>query len=179
MAGYKNLPEATAQTIADGWLKTGDMGFLDGDGYLTITDRKKDLIKTSGGKYVAPLPIEAQLQADRYVRSALVLGDERPYVIALIVPDWEALSADLGLVGDPAALAGDAKVRAHFQAVVDACNHELASWETVKRFILLPSDFSEESGELTPTFKPKRRVIMQRHEAEIEALYAVPREAVS
>ena len=90
MLGYKNRPEDT-RVISDGWLKTGDMGFVDSDGFLTITDRKKDLIKTSGGKYVAPLPIESQLENERYVKASLVVGDERPYVVALIVPDWAAL----------------------------------------------------------------------------------------
>ena len=107
MLGYKNRPEATAEAISDGWLKTGDMGFVDSDGFLTITDRKKDLIKTSGGKYVAPLPIESQLENDRYVKASLVVGDQRPYVVALIVPDWEALRADNGLPGEPGSLAND------------------------------------------------------------------------
>jgi long-chain acyl-CoA synthetase len=171
MAGYKNNPQATAEVVVDGWLKTGDMGFIDQEGFLTITDRKKDLIKTSGGKYVAPLPLESQLENDRYVRSSLVVGDQRPYVVALIVPDWQAIAADLGLVGDPTALRADPAIRARIAGGVDSVNHGLASFETVKSFALLERDFSEAEGELTPTLKKKRRVITQHFEAEIEALY--------
>jgi long-chain acyl-CoA synthetase len=171
MLGYKNKPEATAEMIGDGWLKTGDMGFLDGDGFLTITDRKKDLIKTSGGKYVAPLPIESQLENDRYIKASLVVGDQRPYVVALIVPDWEALRADAGLEGDPAGLVDDAGLRARLSKTVDEVNQGLASFETVKYFTVLARDFSEAEGELTPTLKKKRRVITQHFGDQIDAMY--------
>ena len=137
MTGYKNKPEATTEAISDGWLKTGDMGFVDQDGFLTITDRKTDLIKTSGGKYVAPLPIESQLENDRYVKSSLVVGDQHPYVVALIVPDWQAIATDTGIVGEPESLLNDPGVRARFAATVDAVNQGLASFETVKYFALL------------------------------------------
>ena len=172
MSGYKNLPEVTAETIVDGWLRTGDMGFVDSDGFLTITDRKKDLIKTSGGKYVAPLPIESELESDRYVKSAVVVGDRRPYVVALIVPDAVALAAETDTpldVRDPA-------FASRFAALVDRVNQGQASFETVKRFALLDRDFDEEHGELTPTLKKKRRVIAEHFAGEIEALYAAPRE---
>lgn len=172
MIGYKNRPEATEECIKDGWLKTGDMGFIDQDGFLTITDRKKDLIKTSGGKYVAPLPIEAQLENDRYVKAALVVGDSRQYVVALIVPDWEALAADAGFKGEPIQLVNDEAVRARFQSTVDAVNQGLASFETIKYFTLLERDFSEAQGELTPTLKKKRRVIAQNFHEQIEAMFA-------
>jgi long-chain acyl-CoA synthetase len=172
MIGYKNRPEATDECIKDGWLKTGDMGFIDQDGFLTITDRKKDLIKTSGGKYVAPLPIEAQLENDRYVKAALVVGDSRQYVVGLIVPDWEALAADAGFTGEPAKLVNDAAVRARFQTVIDAVNQNLASFETIKYFALLERDFSEAYGELTPTLKKKRRVIAQNFHEPIETMFA-------
>ena len=175
MIGYKNRPEATDDCIKDGWLKTGDMGFIDQDGFLTITDRKKDLIKTSGGKYVAPLPIEAQLENDRYVKAALVVGDNRQYVVALIVPDWEALAADAGFTGDPARLVNDEAVRGRFQTIVDAVNQNLASFETIKHFTLLERDFSEAYGELTPTLKKKRRVIAQNFHEPIEAMFATHR----
>ena len=171
MAGYKNRPEETAAMIEHGWLKTGDMGFLDSDGFLTITDRKKDLIKTAGGKYVAPLPIESQLECDRYVKAALVVGDQRPYVVGLIVPDWEALKADLGVDGDLDALVGDGKLHARFAESVDRVNAGLASFEGVKYFALLQRDFSEAEGELTPTLKKKRRVIAQHFQGQIDALY--------
>ncbi len=172
MLGYKNRPEATAEMISDGWLKTGDMGFIDGDGFLTITDRKKDLIKTSGGKYIAPLPIESQLENDRYVKASLVVGDQRPYVVALIVPDWEALRADIGLEGDPAALVIDPTVIARFSKTVDEVNKGLASFESVKYFTLTDRDFTEAEGELTPTLKKKRRVIVQHFAEQIKAMYA-------
>ena len=172
MVGYKNRPEATGEVISDGWLKTGDMGFIDQDGFLSITDRKKDLIKTSGGKYVAPLPIESQLENDRYVKSSLVVGDERPYVVALIVPDWQALAADAGISGEPSKLVGDGEVRRRFAALVDAVNQGLASFEQIKYFALLGRDFTETQGELTPTLKKKRRVIGQHFGDVIEDLYA-------
>ncbi len=172
MLGYLNKPDETSETIVDGWLKTGDMGFVDQDGYLTITDRKKDLIKTSGGKYVAPLPIESQLQKDRYVKDALVVGDERPYIVALIVPDWEALAADTRLHDSPGDLVDDAAVRTRFAAVVDAANQGLASFESVKYFALLPRDFTESDDELTPSLKKKRRVITRHFDHVIEALYS-------
>ena len=169
MAGYKNKPDATDEVLKDGWLKTGDMGFIDQDGFLTITDRKKDLIKTSGGKYVAPLPIESQLESDRLVKSSLVVGDQRPYVVALIVPDWQALAAEHA--GEPAALVDDPAVRARFAAIVDAVNQDLASFEQVKYFALLPRDFVETEGELTPTLKKKRKVIAQHNTGLIDEIY--------
>ncbi|HEY7960174.1 MAG TPA: AMP-binding protein, partial [Sphingomicrobium sp.] len=172
MLGYKNRPEATAEMISDGWLKTGDMGFVDNDGFLTITDRKKDLLKTSGGKYVAPLPIESQLDSDRYVKASLVVGDERPYVVALIVPDWEALRADLGLQGEQSTLVNDADLRARFSKILDEVNKGQASFETVKYFALLSRDFTEAEGELTPTLKKKRRAILEHFNTQIEAMYA-------
>jgi long-chain acyl-CoA synthetase len=174
MLGYKNKPEATAEAISDGWLKTGDMGFIDSGGFLTITDRKKDLIKTSGGKYVAPLPIESQLESDRNVKASLVVGDQRPYVVALIVPDWEALRADIGLEGEPSTLVNDARVRSRFSATVDNVNKGLASFESVKYFTLLDRDFTEAGGELTPTLKKKRRVISQHFREQIDAMYSRP-----
>jgi long-chain acyl-CoA synthetase len=176
MTGYKNKPDATSDVLTDGWLKTGDMGFVDQDGFLTITDRKKDLIKTSGGKYVAPLPIESQLENDRYVKSSLVVGDQRPYVVALIVPDWEALAADTGATGEPRDLLSNPELNARFSAVVSAVNQGLASFETVKYFALLERDFSEAEGELTPTLKKKRRVIAQNFHKEIDAIYQAHKE---
>jgi long-chain acyl-CoA synthetase len=172
MAGYLNRPAATAEAIVDGWLQTGDMGFIDKDGFLMITDRKKDLIKTSGGKYVAPLPIESQVENDRYVKSSLVVGDGRPYVVALIVPDWQALAADMGLEGAPAKLVADPGVRAHFAAIMDRVNQGQASFETVKYFALLPRDFTEAQDELTPSLKKKRRVIARHFQDVVEDLYS-------
>ncbi|HEY4888237.1 MAG TPA: long-chain fatty acid--CoA ligase [Candidatus Dormibacteraeota bacterium] len=172
MAGYLNQPVTTAETIVAGWLRTGDMGFIDHDGFLTITDRKKDLIKTAGGKYVAPLPIESQIENDRYVKSSLVVGDGRPYVVALIVPDWQALAADMGLDGAPEKLVADPGVRAHFAAVMDSVNQGQAGFETVKYFALLPRDFTEAYDELTPSLKKKRRVIARHFQDVIDDMYS-------
>lgn len=172
MAGYLNQPAATAEIIVGEWLQTGDMGFVDKDGFLTITDRKKDLIKTSGGKYVAPLPIESQIENDRYVKAALLVGEGRPYVIALIVPDWQALAADIGLEGTPGALVADPRARAHFATVVDTVNQGLSSFESVKYFALLSRDFSEANDELTPSLKKKRSIITRHFKDVIDAMYS-------
>lgn len=177
MAGYFGNAKATDDTLADGWLLTGDIGFLDGEGFLTITDRKKDLLKTAGGKYIAPQPIEAALMADRFIAAAMVVGDGRPYAVALIVPDWAALASEEGVTGDPSVLAGSPAVRSFFARRVEAANRDLAGFETIKRFALLPRDFTEEAGELTPTLKPKRRVVLEHNAALIDALYAQPRES--
>jgi long-chain acyl-CoA synthetase len=177
MADYMHRRQDSDEALAGGWLHTGDIGFLDQEGFLTITDRKKDLLKTAGGKYIAPQPIEAALMADRYVASAIVVGDERPYAAALIVPDWEALVRDRALKAPPAQLCDDPAVRAQFASLVESVNRSLAGFETVKRFALLPADFNEEAGELTPTLKPRRRVILEHNAALIDALYAQPRES--
>ena len=175
MAGYWNHPTATAEVLSeDGWLKTGDLGFLDSDGFLTITDRKKDLIKTSGGKYVAPLPVEARLEADPLVASSMLVGDGRPFVVALIVPDFEAL-ADDGFTGERSALVTDPRVCARFQAIVDAVNRDLASFESVKYFALVEREFSEAEGELTPTMKVKRRVVAEHFAGVIDEMYSRPK----
>ena len=172
LLGYLGDVAATAESLVDGWVHTGDVGSLDADGFLRITDRKRDLIKTAGGKFVAPQPIEARLEQDPLIERAVVIGDRRPYVVALIVPDWSAVRHDLGVGGEPAELCRDARVRGAVEAVVDRVNADLGSWETVKRFQLLPEDSEESSGELTPTLKVRRPVVQARFAAEIEALYA-------
>jgi long-chain acyl-CoA synthetase len=150
---------------------------LDAAGFLRITDRKKDLLKTSGGKYVAPLPLESRLQEARVIEWALLVGDERPFVTALIVPDWPALRTLHGIDGDPDALVGDPRVRAVVQRLVDRLNDGLAGFESVRAFALLPHPFSEANDELTPTLKPKRRVIVRRYREVIDAMYAAARAA--
>jgi long-chain acyl-CoA synthetase len=171
MLGYFRNEAATAEILEDGWFHTGDIGELDPDGFLRITDRKKDLIKTAGGKFVAPQPLEAQLQQEPIVERALVLGDERPYAVALIVPDWNALRRQLGLQGEPESLVEDERARSAVQRLVDAVNAELGSWERIKYFKLLAQDFSEEKGEITPTLKVKRRVVQDRYREQIEDMY--------
>ena len=159
-AGYHKDPEATREVLAaDGWLRTGDVGALDADGFLRLTDRKKDIIVTAGGKNVAPQNLENALKAAKEVSQALVVGDRRPYLVALVSLDPEA-----GL--SPA----DAQPR--IQQVVDGVNAELSRFEQIKRFAILPRDFSAAEGELTPTLKLKRRVCEEHFAAEIEALYS-------
>lgn len=173
MRGYYNRPEATRAVLeADGWLHTGDIGFLDREGYLTITDRKKDLIITSSGKSVAPQPIENALKRHPLVAEAILLGDRRKFIAALLVPDFPALERRLAAVGGMRdALVARADVVALFQEAVDAVNATLAPFETIKRFALLPSEFTVAGGEFTPTLKVKRRVVEERWRAGIEKLY--------
>jgi long-chain acyl-CoA synthetase len=169
--GYYNTPEGTAEVLDDGWVRTGDIGELDGDGFLRITDRKKELLKTAGGKFVAPAPMETRLMQQPAIERAVVIGDERPYVTALIVPDWKVLEAEAGVSGRPEELLRDERARAVIQRSVDELNAGLGSWETIKYFELIPHDFTEESGELTPTLKVKRRAVQQRYRDAIETMY--------
>src|SRR5215472_14735918 len=172
MLGYYNNSEATAETVEDGWVKTGDIGELDSSGFLRITDRKKELIKTAGGKFVAPAPMESRLMRAPAIERALVIGDQKPYVVALIVPEWKAMSAEAGVSGEPEELLDDGRVRSVVQRAVDGLNRDLGSWESIKYFRLLAHDFSEESGELTPTLKVKRRAVQERYRELIDTMYA-------
>ena len=174
--GYYKDPEATAAVLgADGWLKTGDIGHLDEDGFLHITDRKKDILVTAGGKNVAPQNIENDLKTSRYVSQALVVGDAKPYVAALVTLDPVEIAGwaqEQGIDGDPATLAADERVRALLQEVVDDANRERSRFEQVKRFVILPRDFTMEAGEITPTLKVRRRAVQEHFAADIDALYA-------
>jgi long-chain acyl-CoA synthetase len=171
MRGYYQRPSDTAAAIVDGWLHTGDIGALE-DGYLRITDRKKELLVTSGGKKVAPQPIEERLRAHPLVREAVVVGDGRHFPSALLVPDFAALDARLGTsTADLATRCEASDVRALFQAAVDTANAPLASFERIKKFALLPTEFTQQTGELTPTLKVRRRVIEERYRAVIDAMY--------
>ncbi|MEO6212414.1 MAG: long-chain fatty acid--CoA ligase [Vicinamibacterales bacterium] len=175
MSGYYNKPEATADVLRDGWFHTGDIGVLDPDGYLAITDRKKDLLVTSGGKKIAPQPIEAILKRSPLVSEAVVLGDRRSYAAALIIPDFAALERRLKDLGRPPAERPDlvtrADVMALYQEIVDGLNRELSQYERIKRLAILPAEFSIDSGELTPTLKVKRKVVEEKYRQEIETLY--------
>jgi long-chain acyl-CoA synthetase len=157
-AGYYQDDEATREALAeDGWLRSGDIASIDADGFVTITDRKKDLLVTAGGKNIAPQNLENALKMSPLVSQALVVGDGRPYVAALITLDVDV---------DPTG--AEPKI----QAVVDDVNSELSRFEQIKRFVILPRDFSAEEDEVTPTLKLKRRVCEQHFAAEIERLYA-------
>jgi long-chain acyl-CoA synthetase len=174
MLGYFHNPEETSATLVDGWLRTGDIGELDADGFLRITDRKKDLIKTSGGKFVAPQLLETRLQQDALIERVVVIGDLRPYVTALVVPDWKVVRNELQVTGYPAELASDRRVRAAIQTRIDKLNQTLGNWETIKRFALLPEDLTEERGELTPTLKVRRKNTEARYADLIATLYESP-----
>jgi long-chain acyl-CoA synthetase len=175
MMGYLNKPEATADALRDGWFHTGDIGAIDEQGYLRITDRKKDLLVTSGGKKIAPQPIEAILKRNPLVAEAVLLGDRRKFAAALIVPEIGALERRLKALGRPpssrAELATREDVHALYKEIVDALNRELAQFERIKKIAILPVEFSVASGELTPTLKVKRKVIEERYRDRIEALY--------
>jgi long-chain acyl-CoA synthetase len=170
MAGYYRQPDATAAVIVDGWFHTGDIGELDDDGYLRITDRKKELIVTSGGKNVAPQPIETAFRMHELIAEAIVIGEQRPYLSLLIVPDIAQLSQRFGS-SDAKTLAANDEVRALFKAAIDAVNVRLGQFERIKRFALLPAELSIDAGELTPTLKVRRRVIDERYREVIEAMY--------
>jgi long-chain acyl-CoA synthetase len=175
-AGYWHKPEATAQAIeSDGWFHTGDIARQDAEGFLYVTDRKKELLKTSGGKMIAPQPIESKLNNSSLVANAVLVGDRHKFISALIAPNFPALenlarqqgiafSSRADLVANPA-------VQAEYQALIDSVNQGLANFETIKRFQLVPDEWSMDSGELTPTMKLRRRVVTQRYAAEIAAFY--------
>jgi long-chain acyl-CoA synthetase len=161
-AGYLKDDEATRAVLTDdGWLRSGDVGSIDADGFVTITDRKKDIIVTAGGKNLAPQNIENALKTSRYISQVLVVGDRRPYVTALITLDEDELAGGNGL----------RDVQALVQRVVDDVNRDLSRHEQVKRFAIVPRQFSAEEGEITPTLKLKRRLIEERFSKEIEELY--------
>jgi long-chain acyl-CoA synthetase len=176
MQGYYNRPEETAAVLRDGWLHTGDIGHLDADGYLTITDRKKDLIVTSGGKNIAPAPIELRLKENPLVSEAVLVGDRRNFPAVLLIPDFVVLEERLREAGAASGsreqLVARADVQAIYQAILDEINGTLAQFEKIKRFALLPKDMTVEGGELTPTLKVRRRIVEQHWAGIIEQLYA-------
>jgi long-chain acyl-CoA synthetase len=174
--GYFKDPEATAQLIVDGWLHSGDLGELDGDGFLRVTGRKKEIIVTSGGKKTAPANIEALVKVIAPVGNVMVVGDNRNYLVALIALDPETTEVFGKARGWPQTtdgLAAHPAFRAYLQQRIEAdVNPKLSRFETIKRFDVLPHDFTVEGGELTSTLKLRRKVTEQKHRARIEALYA-------
>jgi long-chain acyl-CoA synthetase len=173
--GYYKNPVATSETLVDGWLHTGDLGEIDEDGFVKITGRKKDIIITAGGKNITPTNIEAEIKQHPLVSQCVVIGDRRPYLVALITLDPEEaarFAREHGLPEDADALAANDEVREQIEAHVDRVNRRFARVEQVKKVEILPRDLSQEGGELTPTMKVKRRVVAEKYEREIEALYA-------
>jgi long-chain acyl-CoA synthetase len=173
--GYHKNPEATNETIVDGWLHTGDIGEVDPDGFIKITGRKKDIIITAGGKNITPANLEAEIKQHPLVSQCVVVGDRRPYLVALVTLDPEEAvkyAQENNLSEDPAQLAANPDVKAAIEAHVEKINQNFARVEQVKKISILPHDLSQESGELTPTLKVKRAVVAQKHEDAIEQLYA-------
>jgi long-chain acyl-CoA synthetase len=177
MQGYYKSPEATREVLTeDGWLRTGDIGYLDSDNYLFITDRKKDLLKTAAGKFVAPQPIENALKSSPYILNAMVVGDQRKFVVALLVPNPVTVAAKAReqsiRFASNQEMVAHPWVRSLIDAEVKRLTTHLAQWETIKRFALLPEDFTFDNGSLTFTMKLKRRVVEQKYRDVIDRLYA-------
>ena len=173
--GYLNRPDLTAEVIKDGWCYTGDVGRMDDQGFLMITDRKKDLIITSGGKNIAPQNLENMLKQIPLVANAMVFGDKKKYLTALITLDQaetEQAAADKGIpYQEYEELTRREEITALIREGVEKVNSQLARYETIKNFAILPEDFSPEKGEVTPTLKVKRKVIVEKYRDLLESLY--------
>lgn len=174
--GYWNRPEETENAFQNGWFKTGDIGHIDADRYLSVTDRKKELIKTSGGKFIAPQPIENSLKLNPLIGTAVVVGDKRKFACVLISPNFGLLEewARTGGISfsSRAELVAHAKVQSLYEELVEGANEKLARFEKLKRVILVPDEFSADNGALTPTMKLRRRVVEERYRRQIDELYA-------
>jgi long-chain acyl-CoA synthetase len=175
--GYWRKPEATVATFdAEGWFMTGDIAHMDADGFLSITDRKKELLKTSGGKLIAPQPIESKLKTNLLIAQAAVVGDRHKFISVLLSPNFAALedwARQQGIQSQSRReLVSDPRVVAHYEQIVSHVNGTLAQFETMKRFRVVAEEWTLDSGELTPSLKLKRRVITERYVDLIEALYA-------
>ncbi len=174
--GYWNKPQASAESFdAEGWFHTGDIAHIDAQGFLFITDRKKDLLKTSGGKLIAPQPIENHLKSDPLIANAAVVGDRHKFACVLISPNFQMLEAwaqEKGIaIADRSQLVAHPHVETAYAQIVERVNATLASFETLKRFHIVPEEWTQESGDLTPSMKLKRRVVEQKYAAEIARFY--------
>jgi long-chain acyl-CoA synthetase len=174
-SGYYKNPEATAEAIRDGWFYTGDIGELDEDGYLKITDRKKDLIKTAGGKFIAPQKIENLAKATRYLSQIVVYGDQKPFVVALVTVNKEAIiqyaQQNKILFGEYSELLKNTQVSRLIAQNVADMNQHLARYESIKRYHILPEEFTVDSGDLTPSLKVKRKYLTQKYLETLENMY--------
>ena len=174
--GYWNRPEETKAALVDGWFKTGDIGHIDDDGYLSVTDRKKDLIKTSGGKFIAPQPIENALKLNPFVGVAAILGDKRKFPAVMISPNFAALEQWARANDVPFAsrteMVANPKVQALFEEAVEGINQNLARFEKLKRVLVVADEFTPDNGIMTPTLKLRRRVVEERYRRQIDELYA-------
>ena len=175
MMGYYNQPALTAETIIDGWLHTGDIGIFEQEKFLKITDRKKELFKTSGGKYVAPQPIENKMKESPFIEQMMIVGAEQKFVGALIVPSIPNLQEWMRQNNIPFTSNAEAirnpKVVELYRKLMDSFNEFFNHVEQVKRFELLPEEWTIDSGELTPTLKLKRKVIMEKYKNAVERIY--------
>ncbi|MGH8940962.1 MAG: AMP-dependent synthetase/ligase, partial [Actinomycetes bacterium] len=176
LRGYYRNESATTESITDGWFHTGDLGELDGDGFLRITGRKKEILVTASGKNVAPAVLEDRLRAHRLVSQCMVVGDAQPYIACLVTLDEEALPAWLEQHGHSSMSVAEAAkneaVLAEIQTAVDDANKAVSKAESIKRFKILTVDFTEDNGALTPSLKLKRNVVMKEYAGEVDALYA-------
>jgi long-chain acyl-CoA synthetase len=174
--GYWDRPEETQNAFQDGWFKTGDIGHIDRDGYLSVTDRKKELIKTSGGKFIAPQPIENSLKLNPFIGTAAIIGDKRKFAFVIISPNFVLLETwaheNKIAFSSRAELVADPKVQELYEGIAAEVNKNLARFEKLKRVLLVPDDFTADNGALTPTMKLRRRVIEERYRRQIDDLYA-------
>jgi len=180
--GYWNRPDETQNAFQDGWFKTGDIGNIDADGYLSVTDRKKELIKTSGGKFIAPQPIENSLKLNPLIGTPVVLGDKRKFAFVLVSPNFAMLEDWARTNGvtfsSRAELVANPKVQALYEGIAEEVNQKLARFEKLKRVLLVPDEFTAANGALTPTLKLRRRVVEDRYRAQIDELYAQAEAAI-
>ncbi len=177
MLGYYKKDEANKEAFTeDGWFRTGDIGRLDDEGFLYITDRKKELFKTSGGKYIAPSPIEQMIRSSRFVNQAVLVGNERKFAAALIVPNFEQLESYAHIKGlelsTPKEFCESPRIIDLMERQIAAATEKLAKYETVKKIVLLENELTVEGGELTPTLKIKRRIVNEKYRDVIDNIYA-------